>query len=56
MVRGRRRVRRSPGPVWQAARVSGTEFLVAPAIAVSPIGILVPVLPGSVLIRGVVVT
>lgn len=40
--------------VWEATHVSATEILLALVIAVGVVGVIVPVLPGTVLVLGAV--
>ena len=47
-------VLRSPTALWEADAVSVTELLVAVVIAVGIAGIIVPVLPGTILVLGAV--
>jgi len=41
-------------PLWEGVAVSGMEFAVAVAIAVGLLGIVVPILPGGLLILGAI--
>ncbi len=47
-------VRLGGGAVWKAERVSATEFLIAVVIAIGIAGIIVPVLPGTILVLGAI--
>lgn len=47
-------VRPGGAGIWKGDRVSATEFLIALVIAVGIAGIIVPVLPGTILVLGAV--